>query len=112
MVPSTQIGAAPLERPAPRHGGIGSMHRRSYGSGSLYVREDANGRKTWYGKWRANGRQIKRKVGPKRADGSREGLTRPQAEAELRRLMGETEARSTVGERLTVQEAARHYLTH
>ena len=35
------------------------MTRRSYGTGSLYVRTDRQGRGTWYGHWRANGRQVK-----------------------------------------------------
>ena len=29
--------------------------RRSYGTGALYVRRDARGRETWYGKWRVGG---------------------------------------------------------
>jgi hypothetical protein len=45
------------------------------------VRPDRAGRETWYGHWRANGRQVKRRIGPKRADGARDGLTRTQAEA-------------------------------
>ena len=56
--------------------------RRSYGTGSLYVRTDKNGRETWYGHWRADGGQLKRRIGPKRAEGSRDGLTRTQAEAD------------------------------
>lgn len=27
------------------------MARRSYGSGSLYLRADGNGAETWYGSW-------------------------------------------------------------
>ncbi len=61
-------------------------NRRSYGSGSLYIRTDSNGHETWYGHWRTNGRQVKRRIGDRRATGSTEGLTRTQAEAELRRL--------------------------
>jgi integrase len=86
--------------------------RRSYGSGSLYVRTDRTGRATWYGHWRANGRQVKRRIGPKRENGTRDGLTRSQAEAELRRVIGETQVRPSVGERLTVDEVARRYRLH
>ena len=43
--------------------------RRSYGTGSLYVRTDKNGRETWYGHWRTDGAQLKRRIGPKRAEG-------------------------------------------
>ncbi len=39
--------------------------RRSYGTGSLYVRKDSTGRETWYGKWHSNGRRVKRAIGPK-----------------------------------------------
>jgi integrase len=86
--------------------------RRSYGSGSLYVRTDRAGRATWYGHWRVNGRQAKRRIGPKREDGTRDGLTRTQAEAELRRIISETQVRPSVGERLTVDEVARRYRLH
>lgn len=87
------------------------MARRSYGSGSLYVRKDAAGREAWYGHWRQHGRQVKRRIGPKRAAGSREGLTRRQAEAELRRLIGSTEVKPRAAESLTIAEAASRYIT-
>ena len=86
--------------------------RRSYGTGSLYVRKDKNGRETWYGHWRAHGRQHKRRIGPKRADGTREGLTKSDAEKELRRLIAETPAPKSVTSRLTLEEAAPRYLAH
>jgi hypothetical protein len=63
--------------------------RRSYGTGSLYVRTDAAGRESWYGQWRIDGRLVKRRVGAKRQAGERDGLTKPQAERELRRLIDE-----------------------
>jgi len=85
-------------------------NRRSYGTGSLYVRADRNGRETWYGKWRAGGRQVKRRIGDKRATGSRDGLTRPQAEAELRRLTAEARPPAAkVGVTFTVSELDRRY---
>jgi integrase len=86
--------------------------RRSYGTGSLFVREDTAGRESWYGSWHAEGRRVKRRIGPKRGEGSREGLTRRQAEAELRRLIAETPAVAPVGERLTVEELGRRYVRH
>jgi hypothetical protein len=61
--------------------------RRSYGTGSLYERTDSTGCVVWYGKWRSDGVQSKRRIGAKRVERSRDGLTRVQAEAELRRLM-------------------------
>jgi integrase len=86
--------------------------RRSYGTGSLYVREDGAGRETWYGKWRTNGRQIKRAVGPVRTPGARDGLTRAQAEKKLRDLMAETPAARPTTERLTLAEVAPRYLAY
>src|SRR5207249_1284705 len=81
-------------------------------TGSLYVRADRNGREAWYGHWRSNGRQVKRRIGPKRSDGERDGLTRTQAEAALRRLIAEVQALPVVGERLTVAEVGARYLRH
>jgi hypothetical protein len=75
------------------------------------VRRDAAGRETWYGKWRVDGQQVKRRVGPKRAVGTRDGLTKTQAEAELRRLMGEIGVLRTRGERMTVGEAGKALVT-
>lgn len=106
-------GAAARVRPAGRMAPLdGTNGRRSYGTGSLDARLDANGTETWYGRWRTNGRQAKRAIGPKRAPGSRDGLTRPQAEAELRRLMAEVEVRAPVGHSVTVAEVGERYQRH
>lgn len=86
--------------------------RRSYGTGSLYTRCDSGGRETWYGKWRTNGRQIKRKIGPVRTEGQKDGLTKRQAEAELRQLMAATPASAAVAERLTVEALGARYVRH
>src|SRR5205085_6890225 len=59
--------------PIGRTGGGLMGARRSYGAGQLYTRRDGNGRETWYGRWYVAGRRIKRKIGPKRVPGSREG---------------------------------------
>jgi integrase len=56
--------------------------RRSRGTGSLFQR---NGR--WVGQFRADGKLVKRTLGPVRAPGGRSGLTRTQAEAALREVM-------------------------
>lgn len=61
--------------------------KRAYGSGSLIERDGV-----WYGKWRVDGRQVKRKVGVKRSRGEADGLTKSQAEARLRELMAEVTA--------------------
>lgn len=81
--------------------------RRSYGSGSIVVRRGA-----YYGKWRVGERQVMRKLGAVRRPGSREGLTRKQAEAELRKLMQEVRLAPAAYERLTVDEAGERYLRH
>ncbi len=86
------------------------MARRSYGSGRLYVETNANGVESWYGSWYSSGRRVKRKIGLKRVPASREGLTRAQAERELRRLT-ESE-RPVVRSRLTVAAAGAFYVEH
>jgi integrase len=58
----------------------------------------------WYGKWRVGTVQVKRRVGPKRAPSTREGLTRTEAEAKLRRLMGIVDHAVLTRERVTIGE--------
>jgi integrase len=61
------------------------IQKRSYGSGGLRARTDAKGSEVWFGTWYADGRRVQRRLGLKRAAGASTGLTRTQAEAELRR---------------------------
>jgi integrase len=86
--------------------------RRSYGSGRVYVRTDSVGRETYYGSWWVNGRRVNRRLGAKRARGSREGLTAAQAEAELRRLIREVAPSGASIDRLNVGEVGRRYCAH
>jgi integrase len=86
--------------------------RRSYGSGRVYVRTDSAGRETYYGSWWANSRRVNRRLGAKRARGSREGLTAAQAEAELRRLIREVAPSTASPDRLDVGEVGRRYRAH
>lgn len=87
--------------------------RRAPGTGSIIVRSDSAGRETFYGKWTtASGRQVKRRIGPKRAPGSSDGFTRRQAEAELRRLMSAVTVTARTSERLTVADVGARYLAH
>jgi len=80
--------------------------KRTYGSGSVIVHRGA-----WYGRWWVGSRYVKRKLGEIREPGTREGLTRKQAEMALRRLM--TEVRVVVPEeRMSIQEAGDRYLHH
>jgi integrase len=80
--------------------------RRSYGTGSLFTH-----RGKWYGQWLVGGRLIKRAIGPKREPGSRHGLTKRQAEAELRRRMQEVRS-APPGEHLTLEEVGERYIRH
>ena len=79
--------------------------RRPRGTGSLLVRRDLSGREIWYGKWRAGDDQIKRRIGPKHDVATGEGLTRTEAEAQLRALMGTVRLQGNGGGRVTVAEA-------
>ena len=85
--------------------------KRSYGTGGLSVRKDARGAETWYGLWWVGTQRVKRKIGPKRQPGTRDGLTRAQAERELRRLI-DSEAPVPVGQRLVFEELAQRYVPH
>jgi hypothetical protein len=58
--------------------------RRTCGTGSII---EKNGH--YYAQWRANGRLIKRKLGPVRVAGTRDGMTKTMAEAKLRSLISE-----------------------
>lgn len=89
--------------------------RRAYGSGSL---RDVDG--TWFGWWRVDGRQVKRKVGPVRTRSRADGMTKAQAEQRLRELMAEVKAedvgRAPTDRRrpgaYTVAELADIYIEH
>jgi integrase len=85
---------------------------RPRGTGSLSVRRDSAGRETWYGRYRAAGRLVRRRIDLKRQPGGSIGMTRKQAEVALRRLMdAEGWAVPTV-ERLTVSEAGERFVSH
>ena len=89
-----------------------SQARRPPGTGALFVRTDSAGRATWYGKWRAGSRQVKRRLGPRRQPGSSLGLTRAQAEKALREAMVQSPSSLPASERLTLGEVAQRYLQH
>lgn len=74
--------------------------RRGYGTGSLRI----VGR-SWIGSWYApDGRKIRRKVGPARTTGERDGLTRTQAEERFRRMREDQRPGTNAG-RVTMSEA-------
>jgi integrase len=84
----------------------GKRTRRAYGTGSIVIR---NG--VYHGKWWLGDKQMWRKLGRARVPGTREGLTRADAERRLRQLMSElTDA--TPEERLSFEEVALRYIDH
>lgn len=85
--------------------------KRSYGTGRLYVVVDRGGRASWYGSWWVGSTRVKRKVGLKRTTGNADGMTRTQAERELRRLVDATTVVAK-GQRRTIGEAGDAYLAH
>jgi len=82
-----------------------SSARRPRGTGSLLVRRDQAGSEIWYGKWRSGDEQVKRRIGPKRDAQTGAGLTRTEAEAQLRGLMGTVRLHGNGGGSVTVAEA-------
>jgi integrase len=114
VVRSLRIARRRATREAVRRGedlGV-PVQRRSYGSGSLLVRQDKRGRQTWYGTWWSGRRRIKRRLGLRRPPGGSQGLTRSQAEKELRRLMQEDLVVVGPGDRRTIAEAGAAYVDH
>jgi hypothetical protein len=83
---------------------------RARGTGSLIVRRDKTGREVFYGKWWVHDRQVMRKLGDKRRDGTREGLTLAQANRELQRKMLEGGQEGPPVERLTLSEVGDRYM--
>jgi integrase len=80
------------------------MGRSRYGTGHVYEKHGA-----WYGRWRErNGANRNKRLGPKRTEGSRDGLTKAQAERELRRVM---DAPSPAERGVTVAELGRQLLS-
>jgi integrase len=86
-----------------------STQPRPRGTGSLLRHAHRSGGETWYGKWWVNGGQVMRRLGSVRA-GTRDGLTRSQAEAALRRAIEDSQTNRPLSERLDLAEAGRRYL--
>lgn len=63
---------------------LGVAAKRTYGTGAVVVK---NG--VYYGQWRVGGRLVKRSLGRVRNPGTRDGLTKTQAERRLRELLAE-----------------------
>jgi integrase len=89
--------------------------KRHYGTGSLVER---NG--TYYARWRVDGRQVHRKIGPKRPRGEAGGLTKAEAERKLREIMAAVRAEDVrrrqqsrrLPHEMTIAELGERYLAH
>jgi len=80
--------------------------RRPHGTGALIEKDGS-----YFGKWRVDGRQVKRRLGTVRTPSARDGLTKAQAEAKLRQAMAEVTPPPAT-ERMAVGEAGERLLTH
>jgi integrase len=91
---------------------MSSSPRRAHGTGSLETRTDKYGREIYYGRFYVGGRQVKRKLGPKRRAGESTGLTKTGAERALQKLIDAEVRVVQIGERVDVQTAGERYLVH
>jgi len=83
-----------------------SAARRPRGTGSLTVHADSTGRRMWKARVHVGGGAYKKlTLGPVRAPGSRVGLTRTEAEAQLRRHIEALTLAPAVAEAVTVEDA-------
>jgi len=83
------------------------MAKRSYGTGSLFIKGDK-----WYGRWWVGAQRVKRLLGPVRRPGSTDGLTRTQAERELRRRIEDDAMVVRSHSRRTLADAGARYVDH
>ena len=94
------VDRAVSQKQPSRPGAARARQRRPRGTGAVVEKGNR-----WYGQWYVRGRLVKRSLGPMRQPGSRDGLTRTQAEVRLRELMLETDsAPPPVTERVTIAE--------
>jgi integrase len=89
-----------------------SIDARPRGTGSLLRHRHRTGAETWYGKWRTNGHQVMRALGPALDVDGMAGLTREQAEAALRDAIVASGASLHFDEAIDVAEAGRRYITN
>jgi len=84
--------------------------RRTHGTGSLFPVLGSGGRETWYGRWYIGKKRVQRRIRPKRRRSDKAGLTKAEAEAELRRMRLATEEAPPPETTVTVDEAAEHLM--
>jgi hypothetical protein len=86
--------------------------RRAHGTGSLYPLAGSGGRETWYGRWYVGKKRVHRRIGPRRQRGEKAGLTKAEAEQEMRRMRLAAEVTPPPETTVTVDQAAEHLLHH
>ena len=84
--------------------------RRARGTGSIIRRRQASGAVVLWGKFTAHGEQRWVRLGIERQPGSKLGLTKSQAEAELRREFEKASLEQPRHERLEIAEAGERYI--
>ncbi len=89
-----------------------TKNRRAYGTGTLETTRNKQGREVYYGRFRAGGRQIKRRLGLKRRAGESTGMTKAEAERALQKLIDAYTRLTPVSERIDLQVAGERYLVH
>jgi integrase len=107
-------GAA-LTAPGPAQEVSAPMHqqrkpRRARGTGSIVRRRQRSGAVILWGKFTVHGEQRWSKLGLEREPGSKLGLTKAQAEAELRRAFEAASLEQPIRERLDIKEAGERYI--
>src|SRR5438874_3936074 len=88
---------------------------RPHGTGSLLRHRHRSGAESWYGKWRADGRQVMRVLGPARHVDGTPGLTRAEAEMALLTAIVADKTAPPAGALAThidVAEAGRRYIAN
>jgi integrase len=84
--------------------------RRARGTGSIVRRRQASGAVVLWGKFSVHGERRWVRLGLERQPGSKLGLTKPQAEAELRREFEKASLEQPRHERLEIGEAGERYI--
>src|SRR5262249_22993761 len=94
------------ESPMPEQG----RPRRARGTGSIIRRRQVSGAVVLWGKFSVHGEQRWVKLGLEREPGSKVGLTKTQAEAQLRREFEKASLEQPRRERLEIREAGERYI--
>jgi integrase len=112
---TTNGPGAALTAPGPAQEGLAPMPeqrrpRRARGTGSIVRRRQASGAVVLWGKFSVHGERRWIRLGLERQPGSKLGLTKPQAEAQLRREFEKASLEQPRHERLEIGEAGERYI--